>query len=496
MAVKMKTSILTVQQLTSLIKQHIEGPFQKIHVQGEIANLKKAASGHIYFSLIEADCLLNAVLFRSKAAELSFLPKNGDSIVAEGDIVLFQARGSYQLIVKSLALSGIGALLLAKQQLKKKLHALGWFAPERKRALPSSIAKIGVITSPSGAVLHDIITILKRRCSSFHLVVNPVLVQGDIASKQISHAIYEMNAYKMCDVLIICRGGGSSEDLAAFDTEEVAEACLKSAIPVISAVGHETDITILDLVADIRAPTPSAAAELASKEKRDLSEKISLVARALVRHFRSRLLSEKAHVNTLSRQLEAHHPTKELSVQKVDLSHLQEEIYTAFLNQMKTRAQSTLLIKTALRSLSPHNRLLERKRELNSSFLMLYRTITTRISSSSEAIQKAKKTLFEKIKWQLFFKKKLFYTTITSKSPAVFVQKKIESLRLGLQRISSHVHSCNPYLPLEKGYALVKGEKEKVCSSIDDVSVGEKIHLIFSDGRVTTQVLDKQDNHI
>jgi exodeoxyribonuclease VII large subunit len=488
----MKPIILTVQQLTNLIKQQIEEPFQKVSVQGEIANLKKAASGHIYFSLIETDCLLNAVLFRSQADHLSFLPKNGDSVVACGDIVLFQARGSYQLLVKSMELSGIGALLLAKQKLKTKLHSLGWFAPERKKQLPSTIQKIGVITSPTGAVLRDIVNILKRRCSTFHLVVNPVLVQGEMASQQIAKAIVDMNRHSLADVLIICRGGGSSEDLAAFDSEEVAEACFKSSIPIISAVGHETDITILDLVADLRAPTPSAAAELASKEKKDLAEKITILSLALIRSFRARLLSAKAHLDTLSRQLTAHHPSKELASRHVELNDQQESLYTTIHQLLKSRKDSLLLIDAALRSLAPQEKLLERKRELNGMFHSMFHIGKKRLFAARESLEVAKKNLFEKIRWQLFFKRKMFHSAIEKNPLSLFLEKKITFLRQDLQRLSLHVHSSNPYLPLEKGYALIKGEKEKVCSSIDDIVIGERVELIFSDGAAIAQIENKK----
>lgn len=488
----MKPVILTVLQLTTLIKQQIEGPFQKVSVQGEIANLKKAASGHIYFSLIETDCLLNAVLFRSQAAGLSFLPKNGDSVVAFGDIVLFQARGSYQLIVKSIELSGIGALLLAKQKLKQKLYSLGWFAPERKKQLPTTIETIGVITSPTGAVLRDIVNILRRRCSSFHLLVNPVLVQGETAPEQIAKALYEMNRYQIADLIIVCRGGGSSEDLAAFDTEIVAEACFKSSIPVISAVGHETDLTLLDLVADMRAPTPSAAAELASKEKKDLAEKTSLLSHALLRAFQSRLFAAQTHVHSLSRQLAAHHPSKELAVRYMELSEQQEALEGALLRGVRARWESLSLVRTALRSLSPQAKLREERKALASLLGSLQNAAQTIVSALQEKIRNADRTRMEKIAWQLRFKRKLFQMAIEKNPLHLIMQKRIESLRKALQRISLHVHSSNPYLPLEKGYALVKSEKKTLYSSIHQLTIGENVQLIFSDGEAQARIETKQ----
>ncbi len=254
--------ILSVSQLTLSIKKHLEGRFQTVKVQGEITNFKEQASGHLYFTLKDAESQISSVLFRGSAAGLSRLPKNGDQVIVQGEISVYAPRGNYQLIIRQLQYAGVGELLLKLHALKAKLEGLGWFDKGRKKPLPTSPKTIGVVTSPTGAVIQDILNILSRRHAGFHLILNPVKVQGEGAAGEIAAAIDQFNKHRLADVLIVGRGGGSLEDLWPFNEEVVADAIYRSRIPVISAVGHETDFSISDFVADLRAPTPSAAAEL------------------------------------------------------------------------------------------------------------------------------------------------------------------------------------------------------------------------------------------
>jgi exodeoxyribonuclease VII large subunit len=257
-----ENDILSVSQLTFSIKKHLEGKFHSVKVQGEITNFKEQASGHLYFTLKDAESQISAVLFRGSAAGLTRLPKNGDQVIVQGEVSVYAPRGNYQLIIRQLQYAGVGELLLKLHALKAKLQQLGWFDKARKKPLPTSPKTIGVVTSPTGAVIQDILNILSRRHAGFHLVLNPVKVQGAGAAEEIAAAIDLFNKHKLADVLIVGRGGGSLEDLWPFNEEIVAEAIFRSHIPVISAVGHETDFSISDFVADLRAPTPSAAAEL------------------------------------------------------------------------------------------------------------------------------------------------------------------------------------------------------------------------------------------
>jgi len=262
--------ILTVSELTREIKDLLELTFSDIWIEGEISNLKIPPSGHIYFTLKDDLSQIRAVLFRTQARALRFRPKDGLHVICRGRVSLYERRGDYQLILESLEPKGIGALQLAFLQLKEKLQKEGLFDPGRKKPIPVIPRIIGIVTSPTGAVIQDMLHVIQRRFENVHVLLYPVRVQGEGASLEISRAIEYLNGFTDADVIIVARGGGSLEDLWAFNEEVVARTIYRSRIPVISAVGHETDYTIADFVADLRAPTPSAAAELAVRDKREV----------------------------------------------------------------------------------------------------------------------------------------------------------------------------------------------------------------------------------
>lgn len=272
--------VLTVSELTSAIKSVLEPNFQALSVKGEISNFKLQSSGHLYFTLKDAGSQISAVLFKGNAAALTRMPKEGDQVVAKGEISLYAPRGQYQIIIRELQFLGVGELLLKFQQLKEQIKARGWFEPIYKKPLPKLPKRIGVVTSPTGAVIQDILHVLTRRFSGFHVILNPVKVQGEGAAQEIAQAINDFNRQNLVDVLIVGRGGGSIEDLWAFNEEIVAKAIFESKIPIIAAIGHETDFTIADWVADVRAPTPSAAAEIAMAEKAQLLKILSNIRQA------------------------------------------------------------------------------------------------------------------------------------------------------------------------------------------------------------------------
>lgn len=257
------TPIFSVSEITASVKQLIETRLAPCWVEGEISNWVHHSSGHCYFSLKDATCQIRAVLWRSYRAGLKFDPEDGMKVLAYGSLKVYEKAGTYQINVFTLKPSGQGAAQLAFEQLKNKLQAEGLFAPQRKRPIPTDVTTVGIVTSPTGAAIRDTVHILQRRAPSTHIILYPVPVQGDGAAEAIARGIDDFNLFGKVDVLIVGRGGGSAEDLAAFNTEIVARAIANSKIPVISAVGHEIDFTIADFVADLRAPTPSAAAELA-----------------------------------------------------------------------------------------------------------------------------------------------------------------------------------------------------------------------------------------
>ena len=262
--------VLTVSELTREIKDILEDRFSEIWVEGEISNLRIPPSGHIYFTLKDDFSQIRAVLFRMQARTLRFVPEDGIHVICRGRVSLYEKRGDYQLILESIEPKGIGALQLAFLQLKERLEKEGFFDPAHKRPIPTVPRKIGIITSPTGSVIQDMLNILKRRFENLHILLFPSRVQGEGAYLEICEAIRYFNKFTDVDVIIVGRGGGSLEDLWVFNEEAVARAIYHSKIPIISAVGHETDYTIADFVADLRAPTPSAAAELVVRDKREI----------------------------------------------------------------------------------------------------------------------------------------------------------------------------------------------------------------------------------
>jgi exodeoxyribonuclease VII large subunit len=295
--------IYSVAELSQEIRNLFERQFPDVWVAGEVSNFRAAASGHLYFTLKDATAQLRAVCFRNQARYLKFKPQDGLAVIARGRLSVYEARGEYQLYVEFLEPAGLGALQLAFEQLKQKLAAEGLFDPARKKPLPVLPRAIGVVTSPTGAVIRDILRILRRRYRNMNVVIYPVKVQGEGAAQEIAEGIEYFNSGALVDVVIVARGGGSLEDLWAFNEEVVARAIAASRISVISAVGHETDFTIADFVADLRAPTPSAAAELVVHRKQDFVTELDTRMRRMAQIMRLKL-SEARQALT---ELRMHH---------------------------------------------------------------------------------------------------------------------------------------------------------------------------------------------
>lgn len=295
--------ILTVSQLTGLVKGVLEENFEHVWVEGEVSNFSMPASGHFYFTLKDAGAQLRCVVFRASARALKFKPRDGMVLVLRGRISVYDQRGEYQMIAEYMEPKGIGALQLAFSQLKERLAKEGLFDEAHKKPIPVLPQRIGIVTSPTGAAIHDMLNVLNRRFTNLEILICPVKVQGEGAAAEIAQAIRDFNRYREVDVLIVGRGGGSLEDLWAFNEEVVARAIYNSKIPLISAVGHEVDYTIADFVADLRAPTPSAAAELVVKSKVELAAEVENLSRRLVHGVRRRLQEMRGGLNSLSRAL-------------------------------------------------------------------------------------------------------------------------------------------------------------------------------------------------
>jgi exodeoxyribonuclease VII large subunit len=291
--------IYSVTELSREIKGMLEGKFPDVWVTGEVSNFRAAGSGHLYFTLKDASAQLRAVCFRNQARYLKFKPQDGISVIARGRLSVYEARGEYQLLVEYLEPAGLGALQLAFEQLKAKLAAEGLFDPARKKPLPVLPRTVGIVTSPSGAAIRDILRVLRRRFPNMNALLYPVKVQGEGAAEEIAAGIAYFSKHSLADVLIVGRGGGSLEDLWAFNEEPVARAIAASKIPIISAVGHETDFTIADFVADLRAPTPSAAAELVVHRKQDFVSELDHRARRMTQVLRLKLSEARERLTGL-----------------------------------------------------------------------------------------------------------------------------------------------------------------------------------------------------
>ncbi|MBZ5565709.1 MAG: exodeoxyribonuclease VII large subunit [Acidobacteriia bacterium] len=325
--------IYSVSELSGEIKNLLEKRFPDVWVTGEVSNFRGAASGHLYFTLKDASAQLRAVCFRNQARYLKFKPQDGIAVIARGHLSVYEARGEYQLYVEYLEPAGLGALQLAFEQLKQKLAAEGLFELARKRPLPLLPRTVGVVTSPTGAVIRDILRVLKRRFRNMNVLLYPVKVQGEGAAHEIVEGINYFNRHAASDVVIVARGGGSLEDLWAFNEEIVARAIAGSKIPVISAVGHETDFTIADFVADLRAPTPSAAAELVVHRKEDFITELRNRARRLTEFLRLKLSESRQRLT----ELRMHHVFQTLRSRVAERAQRVDECVAFLERSMRAR---------------------------------------------------------------------------------------------------------------------------------------------------------------
>ena len=317
-----ESNIYTVSSLTGRIKSLIENSFPPVWVEGELSNFVHHGSGHMYFSLKDEDAQLRCAFFKQYNSRLAFAPADGMQVIARGTLDVYERSGQYQLLVSELKPSGVGALQMAFEQLKAKLDAEGLFDEDRKRALPWFPETVGVVTSPTGAAVRDIISVIRKRSPSTNMVLSPARVQGEGAAEEIAEALEMLGEWGGCDLIIIGRGGGSAEDLWAFNEEVLARAIARCPVPVISAVGHQTDFTIADFVADHRAPTPSAAAETAVPDSADLGQAVSNISQRLVRSGTKTLEYAAQRVDELERTMIAYRPTEKIRFARERLGYL------------------------------------------------------------------------------------------------------------------------------------------------------------------------------
>jgi len=343
--------VMSVTELNRLARNVLEQSFPLFWVSGEVSNLTRAASGHWYFSLKDAGAQVRCVMFKGRNSYLDWTPKEGDKVEARSTVTLYEARGDFQLTVEFLQRAGLGVLFEAFEKLKTKLQQEGLFDAALKKPLPLHPKKIGIVTSPDAAALRDVLTTLKRRMPSIPIVIYPTPVQGRDAADLIAHAIDTASQRAECDVLIICRGGGSIEDLWQFNEEIVARAIAACSIPTINGVGHETDFTIADFVADMRAATPTAAAELATPSREALLNSLNQLKLQLARNMQYYLSQRAQTLDYLARRLVS--PLQQLEQQKSQLAQISYRLSSCMQQQLHTNQQNLLRLSQNLQHLNP-----------------------------------------------------------------------------------------------------------------------------------------------
>lgn len=433
----MHNPVISVSALNRLAREAVERQIPLQWIGGEISNLTIAASGHMYFSLKDAQSQVRAVFFRHKAQYLSFRPANGAQVEVLATATVYEARGDFQLQVEGMRPAGLGRLFEAFQKLKAKLEAEGLFAAERRRPLPAFPRAIGIVTSPAAAALRDVLTTLRRRWPACPVIIYPTLVQGEAAPAQIAAAIRLASRRAEVDVLLLCRGGGSMEDLWAFNDEQVARAIVASTVPVVSGVGHETDVTIADLAADLRAPTPTAAAEHVSPDGRALGLRLQQIQRRLRQDMQRRLNGEEQKLDWLARRLL--HPADRIDRQQEQLQRLERRLQQALHRHLDQQG---------LRLQQMHQRLWRRRPDIEARALRL-RDLHGRLSAG--------------------------------------LQRRVTGLEARLARSAGALPSLNPLAVLQRGYVLVESRGQPVtqCRSL---SSGQNITLLWHDGRAEAVV--------
>ena len=436
---------LTVSQLNRQVKQLLEGNFASVWVEGELSNFSRPSSGHWYFSLKDHSAQIRCAMFRGNNIRLRFSPQAGQQVMLRGRLSLYEARGDYQLIVEEMLPAGAGALAAAFEALKEKLRLEGLFDPARKQPLPDLPRHIAVVTSPTGAAIRDILTVLARRFPATMVTIIPVPVQGEAAAPAIARAIELANRAVAegsfdFDVILAGRGGGSMEDLWAFNEEQVARAIAQSELPVVSAVGHEVDFTIADFVADVRAPTPSAAAELLTPDQREWQQSFSGYQQLLHRQLALKLATMKQQLGALQRRLR--HPGARLQDHCQRLDELELRLRNSWRRQQASRRQQLALSQSSLQHLNPHQRI---------------KHLKLQISELGRRLQKQ-------------------------------AGRDLERKQQRLAAATQLLETVSPLATLNRGYSITRDKQGAVLRSSSALSAGELITTRLAEGQIVSRV--------
>ena len=439
--------IYSISRLNSELRQVLEGSFPLLWVEGEISNLAAPRSGHLYFSLKDPHAQIRCAMFRNKRNLLRFQPGNGDRVLARVRVALYEPRGDCQLVVEHLEPAGEGALQQAFEALKQKLQTEGLFDTDRKRPLPAYPTRIGVISSPSGAALRDVLQVLRRRFPHALVTLYPSAVQGDAAPAELRAALQAAEQRGLDDVLILTRGGGSLEDLAAFNDEQLARQIAAAKIPLVSAVGHEIDFTIADFVADRRAPTPSAAAELVSPDREELAQRFAQFEKRLRNSLASTRRTANAQLRQLEQRLQRQHPGVRLRQQQQRLDELQLRL--ARLTQRRLESDATRLAHLLRRLRAQHPQ---------AQLGMLQQ----RLQQSAQRLPR-------------------------------LMRRQIELHRERLQHLARELNAVSPLATLQRGYSITTLSDGRVLTQAQQVEIDDQLEIRLAEGRVSARVSGKSE---
>ena len=434
--------IWPVRELVSQVRELVEQKYGDVWVEGEISNFRPAPSGHIYFTLKDADAQLPIVLFRRQAMLLRFRPEDGLHVLVRGRVSVYEQRGQMQLVAETMEPVGAGSLQLAFEQLKERLKAEGLFDADRKKPLPAFPRTVGIVTSPTGAVVRDFLNIVARRHSGLNVLLAPVSVQGDQAAAEIESAIAHLNESGLVDLIVLARGGGSLEDLAAFNSERVARGIASSRLPVVSAIGHETDFTIADFVADLRAPTPSAAAELITEAQHRIAEYLATLDHRLTRAARFQLLQARQHLSRLPVGRAEARMANLLHRKAQRLDDLTARLESAFASALRRRQELVAARAAAVLRHDPRQALATARSRLQALHNHLHRGIDHLLHANAAT----------------------------------------------LSSLDARLHSLSPLAVLDRGYALVLNANGSVVRSAAQLNPGDPLTTRLADGAFTSRV--------
>jgi exodeoxyribonuclease VII large subunit len=431
----------TVSRLNQEVRILLESEFSILWVEGEVSNLSRPSSGHLYFSLKDAKSQIRCALFQNRALLFRNCPRNGQQVLARGRISLYEARGDFQIIVEYVEEAGAGALRRAYDELRLRLEREGLFAPEYKKPLPRFPRRIGVITSASGAALRDVLSVLRRRCPYLPVLLYPVPVQGEEAAERIASAIRLASQRRDCDVLLLVRGGGSLEDLSAFNQETVARAIQACSIPLVTGIGHEIDVTVADFTADLRAATPTAAAELASPDRLEWRHRVELFAEQLEAALQRRLAYQRQQLDQLTGRLNRLQPRLQHSIQRID--------------ELEQRLRQAL-----------HNRLDRERLRLAASMGRLNaQSPTIRLRSAQQRLATLEQQLQAAIRWRL------------------------HTASHQVQSLGRNLHTLSPLATFNRGYAIVRRYPSgEILRRADQARIGETVDALLSEGHLRCEI--------